>query len=115
MDHTHAQVTEFNPGNMHTMVVLSNHTHKESGPDEHQANNRAQQANASFYGKISALIREYDDVLLFGPTTAKNELANLLKDDHLFANINIVVQQSDNLNQHDQHMLIRNHFTKGEG
>jgi len=50
-------------------------------------------------------------VLLFGPTTAKNELANLLKDDHLFEKIKVEVRQADRMTENQEHAFVKDHFS----
>ncbi len=40
---------------------------------------KEQHLQLSFYKKLGEIIKEYHEVVLFGPTDAKNELLNLLK------------------------------------
>jgi hypothetical protein len=56
------------------------------------------------------VIRSYDDILLFGPTEAKTELYNLLKADHHFSKIRIIVKPADKINDQQQHSFIKNYF-----
>jgi len=42
-------------------------------------------------------LKDYEEVLLFGPTNAKNELFNLLKDDRHFEKIKIEVKSGDKM------------------
>ena len=49
-------------------------------------------------------------MLLFGPTTAKDELHNLLKADHNFEKIKIDVKQSDKMSDNQQQAFVNEHF-----
>lgn len=44
--------------------------------------NKEQQQRTSYYKKLSAVIKDYKRVLLFGPASAKVGLLNLLRKDH---------------------------------
>ena len=46
--------------------------------DESLMNNKEQDHQSNFYKKLSFIINDYNEVLLFGPTNAKTELFNLL-------------------------------------
>ncbi|MDM8159585.1 hypothetical protein QUH73_07160 [Labilibaculum sp. K2S] len=55
---------------------------------------------------------EYSEVLLFGPTNAKTELYNLLKEDSHFNNIKINVETTDNLTENQMYEFVKEHFEK---
>ena len=44
--------------------------------------NTEQQNHAAYYKEIASFIRNYDAVLSFGPTDAKSELLNFLKNNY---------------------------------
>jgi hypothetical protein len=50
-------------------------------------------------------------VILFGPTDAKVELLNILRQDHHFANIKIETQQTDKMTEFQQHAFIKEYFS----
>jgi len=50
--------------------------------------------------------------MLFGPTNAKTELHNLLKENIQFNNIKIDIETSDNLTENQMHAFVKNHFEK---
>ena len=56
--------------------------------------NKEQQKQSTYFNRIADVIKNYNEVLLFGPTDAKSELLNLLKTDHLFENIKMEVKQT---------------------
>ena len=72
--------------------------------------NKEQQQQSLYYKKLSDVIRNYQDVVLFGPTDAKNELLNLLKVDHLFENIKIEARHSDKMTVLQMHNFVREYF-----
>jgi len=59
---------------------------------------------------IEAVIKEFDDVLLFGPTSAKNELLNLLRQNHLFEKIKIELKPADKMTENQQQAFVREYF-----
>ena len=73
--------------------------------------NKEQHEQADYYKKLSEVIKNYDDVILFGPTEAKTELYNVLRADHLFEKIKIKTQQTDKLTENQQHAFVRNYFS----
>lgn len=58
------------------------------------------------------MVKNYKEVLLFGPTDAKTELFNTLKSDHHFDKVKIDVKQSDKLTENQQHAFVQEHFAK---
>ena len=53
-----------------------------------------------------------DEVLLFGPTNAKTELYNLLKEDRHFNKHEIDIETSDNLTENQMRAFVKEHFEK---
>jgi hypothetical protein len=71
---------------------------------------KQQHLQSSYYKKLSDAIRNYHEVLLFGPTDAKTELLNLLKTDHLFEDIKIEIKHSDKMTEHEMHAFVKEYF-----
>jgi hypothetical protein len=78
--------------------------------DESHQLNKEQKKLSAYYKKLSEAILDFEEVLLFGPTEAKNELLNLLKDDHLFADIKITAKPTDKMTEYHQHIFIKEFF-----
>ena len=74
--------------------------------------NKEQREQHDYYKKLGEVIKNYNDVILFGPTSAKTELYNILKEDHRFENIKIETQKTDNMTENQQHAFVREHFSK---
>jgi hypothetical protein len=71
---------------------------------------KEQHLQLSYYRKIGDIIKKYQDVVLFGPTDAKNELLNLIKTDHLFEDIKIDVRNSDKMTVDQMKIFVRDYF-----
>ncbi len=77
---------------------------------ENVAHNKEQQQQGSYYKRIGEVIKNYEKVVIFGPTDAKNELANILKEDHHFDAIEIEVKSADKMNEHEMQTFVKNYF-----
>jgi len=80
-------------------------THKIQKHSKEQSHNQA-----VFFKEISDIIMNYNDVLLFGPTDAKNELYNLLKGDHQFENTKIELRNTDKMTENEIHEFVVEYF-----
>lgn len=116
MDHATAHLIEYTPDALKTNIVSStfNHQDKESALNrsEHVMHNKEQHEQATYYKKLGDTIREYDEVLLFGPTDAKMELLNFLRTDHRFSKIKITMKPTDKMTENQEHAFVKEHFTK---
>ncbi len=116
MDHATAHLMEFTTDVMETKTIGSDFTHEDKeeagSKGEHLEHNKEQHKQAAYYKKLGEVIRNYDEVILFGPTDAKFELFNILKRDHHFEKIAIEVQPTDKMTEHQQHAYVREHFQK---
>lgn len=116
MDHKTAKIITFTSTNMQTTNVESPFTHEikqESlSRSEHVMNNKEQHFQTIFFKELAEIIKQYSDVVLFGPTNAKIELFNMLKLDNHFKGVNINVESSDKLTEPQQHSFVRNYFAR---
>ena len=115
MDHSNAHVMEFTTDPIETKTISSKFTHDEKehslGKSENLMHNKEQHQQAEYYKQLGEKIRHYTDVLLFGPTSAKDELFNILKADHRFAKIRIRVLHADKMTENQQHAFVKKHFS----
>jgi hypothetical protein len=115
MDHASAHVMEYND-HMITNIVLSDATHSEKEKTlqkgESMMHNKEQQQQGEYYKSLGDTIKNYDDVLLFGPTDAKVELLNILKADLSFSKIKIEIKQTDKMTENQEHAFVREYFSK---
>lgn len=114
MDHASARLMEYHTGKMDTEVITSSFTHDDKistlNKSEHIMHNKEQHEQAGYYEAIAKTLLNYDEVLLFGPTTAKQELYNTLKENHLYAKIRFDIKDSDKLTEFQQYTFVRTHF-----
>jgi len=115
MDHADAYLIDCTeePVQVNTLNSQYSHEVKEQAlvKGEHLAHNKEQHRESEYYKKIGAVIKDYDKVLLFGPTDAKAELRNTLVADHHFSNVEIEVKNSDKMNDHEKLAFAHNYFT----
>lgn len=116
MDHSNAHIIEFSADQMETQTLNSKFTNEEKGESlgksEQLMHNKEQHLQAEFYKELGEVIKKYDEVLLFGPTSAKLELHNILKEDHHFDKIKIETASSDKMTENQQYAFVKEHFTK---
>lgn len=116
MDHSKAHVIEFNNSQADPKIIETTFTHQEKeqslSKSEKIMHNKEQQKQGEYYKKIGEIIMRYDEVVLFGPTDAKLELFNLIKEDQQFSKIKIEVQQADKMTENQEQAFVKDHFTK---
>jgi len=114
MDHSNAYLMELTNDIIVTNRIVSELTNHEAEYNfykgEKLIHKKEQHLQLSYYKKIGNVIKKYQDVVLFGPTDAKNELLNLVKTDHLFEGIKIEVKNSDKMTEDQMQIYIREYF-----
>lgn len=115
MDHSIAHLIEFSENSFEIETIETKFTHEERekslAKGESFMHNKEQQSLADYYKKIAKMILNYNKVLLFGPTSAKTELFNILKQDDRFAKINIYIKETDKMNAYQRERFINEHFS----
>jgi nitrogenase subunit NifH len=115
MDHASAHLMEY-ADPIVTKVVTSNSTHAEKEKtlqkSESMMHNKDQQQESEYYKELGESIKNYDEVLLFGPTKAKDELLNILKKDPGFSKIKIDIKQTDQMTENQEHAFVSDYFSK---
>jgi hypothetical protein len=114
MDHSNAYLMELKNGAIVTDTIKSEFAQQDNGYDmkyhEKSYHNKEQQQQSDYYKKLRDSIRNYQEVVLFGPTDAKAELLNQLKENHLFDKIKIEVHQSDQMTESQRHNFVMEYF-----
>lgn len=80
------------------------------GSDESLMNNKEQNQLSDYFQNLSKVIKEYNEVLLFGPSSAKTELFNQLKEDIRFDKIKIDVQPAVKMTDNQQEAFVKKYF-----
>lgn len=116
MDHSSAHLMEFTSDPIETKTIESKFTHQAKeeslSKSENLMHNKEQHQQSEYYKKLGEIIKNYEGVILFGPTDAKVELFNTLRADHHFEKIKIEVKQADKMTENQQHAFVREHFSK---
>jgi sigma54-dependent transcription regulator len=116
MDHSEAHLMEYSNEDMVTNIIKSRFTQevKEESISKGESgmNTKEKQLKNEYYKELAKILRNYEGVLLFGPTTAKTELVNILKEDHHFDKLKIDVQSSFKMTENQQHAYVKEYFSK---
>ena len=114
MDHSTAYILEFSSAPSEIKTIESTFTHLKKmeafAKSESLMHNKEQQELTSYYKKLSAIIKDYESVLLFGPTNAKVELFDLLRKDQHFDAIKIEIKETDNMTARQKDAFVKSHF-----
>ena len=115
MDHASAHLMEY-ADPIVTKIISSDSTHEEKEftlqKGESFMQRKNQQQEAEYYQAIAESIKNYDEVLLFGPTNARTELLNILNADLHFSDIKIETKPSDKMTENEEHAFVRDYFSK---
>ena len=116
MDHANAHLMEY-ADPIVTRNVTSDSTHEDKEKtlqkSESIMHNKEKQKESEYYKVLGESIKNYDEVLLFGPTDAKIELSNILEDDLSFSKVKIEIKQADKMTENQEHAFVRDYFSKG--
>lgn len=116
MDHSSAHLMEFTTDPIETKTLDSKFTHEAKeqgfGKSENLMHNKEQHQQSEYYKKLGEIIKNYEEVILFGPTNVKAELFNILRANHLFEKIKITVIQADKMTENQEHAFVKEHFSK---
>lgn len=114
MNHSKAHLIEFPTSTFESKTINSKFQHVDKertlSKNENLMHNKEQHEQAEYYRQLGEILRNYDEVVLFGPTNAKQELHNTLKDNHLFEKIRIETKETDKMLEKDQLHFVENHF-----
>ena len=115
MDHAHAFLMELENGMILSRNIVSGWKESEEKENKHVHSlgfhcDEKKHFQSLYYKEISEIIRHYQQVLLFGPTDAKNELHNLLKDNHLFNEVKTELVETDKLTDVQMHEFVKEYF-----
>lgn len=114
MDHSVAHLIELADNVFITNTISSEFTHAEKehslSKSENLMHHKEQHQQSHYYKRLSETLKGYEEIVLFGPTTAKSELWNLLKADHHFDKVKIEVKQADKMSPNQQQAFVREHF-----
>ena len=116
MDHANAHLFEFFDEIKTTTTISLDFDNQDKDQtlqrSESEMHNKQQQKQHAYYKKLSHVIKDFNEVVLFGPTNAKSELFNSLTQNHQFDSIKIEVVNADKMTDNQQHEFVREYFKK---
>lgn len=116
MDHANAHLIEFSDQPKTTTTISLDFDNQDKDQtlqrSESEMHNKQQQKQNAYYKKLAAVVKDFSEVVLFGPTNAKSELFNSLRQNHQFDNIKIEVINADKMTDNQQHGFVREYFKK---
>jgi hypothetical protein len=116
LNYQQANLIEFTSNPLETKTVDSDFTHEEKletiQKGEKAMHHKEQHEQLAYFKKLGEVIKQYDEVLLFGPTKAKNELYNLLLGDNHFNKIDVTIVITDEITLKEQQDTVMQYFSK---
>ncbi|MDI1303577.1 MAG: hypothetical protein PSX42_01765 [bacterium] len=115
MDHSIAHLMEFT--NMHFEIKtieskLTNELKIENlSKIESITPNKKKRLLLDYYKKLSEAIKDYEQVILFGPTDAKIEFFDLLSEDIRFLKIKFEIKNTDKMTENQQQAFVQEYFS----
>ena len=116
MDHSTAHLVKISNGTIETNTIESQPAVQADADeqivykDESHSLNKEKRQLSTYYKELGNQILENDEVVLFGPTEAKSELVNLLKENHLFDKIKIEVKPADKMTEVQRNTFVKEYF-----
>jgi stalled ribosome rescue protein Dom34 len=114
MDYASAHIMEFSEKPNEIKTIESNfiaNLRKERNKGEKYLCSLAKKCQTDYFKKIADTILNYDKVLLFGPTNAKAELFNMLREDPHFFKIKTYMEETIEMTPMQRNKFIHKHFT----
>ncbi|MCD6066136.1 MAG: hypothetical protein K0S33_962 [Bacteroidetes bacterium] len=112
MDHSNAHLIEFTGRTIQLNHISVERILLQNGECLCQKVNARNEQRNEYFKKLAEQIRNYKEVLLFGPNTAKAELYMLLKEDGRFTEIKIDLRPTDRMTENQEHIFVKSYFMK---
>ncbi|MCG2610003.1 hypothetical protein LZZ90_00610 [Flavobacterium sp. SM15] len=115
MDSASAHVIQFLSKPSEIATIRSKFTKEEeeivSRKGESHMHNKEQHMQNEYYKELGNIILNYNEVILFGPTNAKAELFNILREDNRFSKIKIEMKETDKMDHDQQLSYVQSYFS----
>ncbi|MGX7668908.1 hypothetical protein [Flavobacterium pedocola] len=116
MDGASAHVIQFLSKPSEIATIRSEFTKEEEEnvlrKGESHMHNKEQHMQNEYYKELGDIILNYNEVILFGPTNAKAELFNILREDNRFSKIKIEMKETDKMSHDQQLSYVQSYFSK---
>ena len=114
MDHSIAHLLEFKNNIIVSETIETDSFIRDdegiNWKDESLIRNKEQIDLSNYFNKLIQVIKDYDEVLLFGPTEAKNELFNQIDNKRNLDLIKITLKTTDKMTENQQQTFVREFF-----
>lgn len=115
MDYSMANLMEFTTIPFEVKIVKSNSfdTKNQLSLESNSMHlSNANQLLSIYYNTIANEIKNYDRIILFGPTNAKLELFDVLSEDERLIKTKFEIRDTDTMTNNEQYEFIKKYFTK---
>jgi stalled ribosome rescue protein Dom34 len=82
------------------------------GNNEYQTNQIERNDLKSYFESVADFVKDYQHILVFGPTTAKKEFFNVVMDDSRFDGKTLHLENSDKLTDNQMVAFVREFYSK---
>ncbi len=114
LDHTTARVIEFHTEEQIVKTIKADLKGLDNQDglqhSESLLHHKENQHLKAYYKDLITVIKDYDEIVLFGPTNAKTELFNLIREEHKYDHLKIETKAADKMNYEDQHAFVVHYF-----
>jgi hypothetical protein len=115
MDHSIAHLMEFTNKHFEIKTIESKLTNElkieNLSKIESITPNKKKRLLLDYYKKLSEAIKDYEQVILFGPTDAKIEFFDLLSEDIRFLKIKFEIKNTDKMTENQQQAFVQEYFS----
>jgi ADP-heptose:LPS heptosyltransferase len=116
MDHSMAHLMEFSNDPFEVATIESQFTPSEKelrlAESESVLPTKEKRLLRKYYTKLAEAVKNYQQVILFGPTDAKIEFFDALSEDDRYLKIKIEIKDTDRMTRTQQHHFINEYFMK---
>lgn len=116
MDHSIAHLMEFSKEHFEIKTIESKFTQKQklssARQEEHNLHSKEKEEQRKYFKKIMKVIAKYNEIILFGPTDAKEELFNIVATDNRFQNSKVLVKQTEKMTPNQKEAFVKGYFVK---
>jgi phosphopantothenoylcysteine synthetase/decarboxylase len=116
MDHSIAHLMEFTNKHFEIKTIESKLKNDEKPENlfepESIIHNKKGGLLLDYYKKLSEAIKDYEQVILFGPTNAKIEFFDVISEDIRFLKIKFEIKNTDKMTQNQQHEFVQQYFSE---
>ena len=116
MDHSIAHLMEFTTKPVDIIFIESKLTENEEkellAKTESLQNSKEKMQLSDYYKKLSEAIKNYKRIILFGPTSAKVELFDVLSEDNRFLKMKVEIKDTDYMTESQQQDFVMEYFSR---